>query len=439
MTLTGQEARASSGPVAEGGAVRLVGAAGARLLAGPPAGRGPERLAAHATRLGPLPDLEPGRLMASLEESGLTGRGGGGFPSARKLLGVRGTGEAPLLVANAAESEPLSAKDATLCRLRPHLVLDGAAAAASVIGAEEVVLYVHRGASASAAALSRALEERAGDGRRWRLVAGPDRYVAGESSAAVSLATGGEARPRPRRVDAAVHRRRAVVHNVETLAHVALIARFGASWWRRGGSSGSPGSRLVTVAGAVERPGLVAEVVGPATVGAALTAAGTHTPPGAVLVGGYAGRWMDGEVAWACPVDPLALAAAGGVIGCGLVAALPDWACPLAEAARLTAYLADASAGQCGPCVFGLADAAEGMARLAAGTARRPTLRRLRRRLEWVTGRGGCHHPDGVAAMVVSALDAFAPDVERHLRGRPCPGRALPVLPVPSEAAEGWR
>lgn len=439
-----------AGAVATGGPRRL-GQSGARLLAGP-GDKTPETLGSHLQRLGPLPGQDPDGFMAVISAAGVGGRGGGGFPVARKLTGA-GTlassrHQGSLLIVNAAESEPASRKDRTLCTLRPHLVLDGGSVAAATIGAAEATVYCHSGEVARA--MTRAMAERealAGPvspstrapdvppDPRWRVLVGPDRFVAGESTAAASFADGGEARPRflsaPLAV-AGVSGRPTVVHNAETLAHLGLLVRFGAAWWREAGTPDAPGSRLVTVAGAVPTPGSVREVIEPVTIGALLSESGLSGPPAAVLIGGYAGSWASGDAAWTTCFEPADLRRIGAGVGCGLIAALPHGSCPLTETARLAAYLAGESAGQCGPCVYGLSDVAELVVMLAAGQARRRHLRRLCQRLEDVTGRGGCHHPDGVASMVDSALRSFPEEVSRHLRGH-CTGiTRRDVLLVPN-------
>ncbi|HVA43590.1 MAG TPA: hypothetical protein VNF50_08910, partial [Acidimicrobiales bacterium] len=254
-----------------------VGAPGTRLLAGPQPGSGAESLMAHQVRLGAWPDVEVDRkaLLGILEISGLRGRGGGSFPAAAKMAAAAGGGGGrPLLVVNASESEPASAKDATLVGLRPHLVLDGARILARAAGADEVSLVLHRGNHLGQRALGAALSERARadlDDPEMTVTLGPDRYVAGEASAVVSLLEGGEAKPRfTRRRPAAlhgVHGRPTLIYNAETTAHAGLLARFGAQWFRRAGTAERPGSTLVTLAGAVARPGRVLEVMAPVSMG----------------------------------------------------------------------------------------------------------------------------------------------------------------------------
>ncbi|MHB1786552.1 MAG: NADH-ubiquinone oxidoreductase-F iron-sulfur binding region domain-containing protein [Acidimicrobiales bacterium] len=427
--------------------VGVTGAPGTRLLAGPAGEQGAESLEAHRGRLGPCPDIGTDRagFLDALRLSGLRGRGGGGFPAAGKLAAAAAGQGKPLVVVNASESEPASRKDATLVELRPHLILDGAHVLASAAAAEEVCLVLHRGNDRGRRALALALTERAQAGLKdpaMTLVLGPDRYVSGEASAVVSLLEGGPAKPRFNRGPAAVsgvHGRPTLIYNAETTAHVGLLARHGPEWFHAAGSPGRPGSSLVTLAGAVSAPGRVIEVLHPVTMGELLCAGGLNRPPEAVLVGGYAGTWLDGATAWDLPFSSEALGVAGASIGCGVLGVLPVDACGVIETARLVTYLAGESAGQCGPCVFGLEALAEALEQLAVGQASRAELRRLHRRAVGIVGRGACRHPDGVVGLVQSALRTFAPEVRRHLRGYACAGAEHdPVFPIPP-TGPGWR
>ncbi len=220
------------------------------------------------------------------------------------------------------------------------------------------------------------------------------------------------------------------MNNVETLAHLALIARRGASWFREVGAPEAPGSTLLTLAGAVSEPGQVIEVLAPVTIGEVLaTFAGRVVPPRAVLLGGYEGTWMDGTAAWATPLERHRLARVGVSLGCGVVAVLGDDACGLAETARLVGWLAGESAGQCGPCIFGLPALGELLDEVVAGRARGSDVRKVRELAASVRGRGACGHPTGVATLIESALDTFAEELEAHRRGAACDsdGRDFPV------------
>ncbi len=407
-----------------------------RLLSGPDPDQGPERLDHHQARLGPRPAGGP-LLINELDASGLRGRGGAGFPVGRKWASVAAAERpARVVVVNVAEGEPASFKDRTLAVMRPHLILDGAALAAETIGARRVVLYVGREHDAARRALKHAVGERAR--ARYReasvqIVEAPETYIAGESSAVVHRINRGDALPTltpPSPREVGVDGLPTLINNAETMAHVALIARFGAGWFRQAGSDDSPGTVLLTVGGAVARPGVL-EVDRAATIGDVVGAAGgLRSHLAGILLGGYFGTWLVPDHAWNMTLEDGSLKAHHTSLGCGVLLFLPAGACGVLESARLLRYLARQSAGQCGPCVFGLASIAESMERIAAGTGNPDDTRWLRRWAAQIAGRGACHHPDGAIRLLLSALSTFEHDIERHVTVGPCAGVSQPsILP----------
>jgi NADH:ubiquinone oxidoreductase subunit F (NADH-binding) len=409
-----------------------------RLL---PAGlaTGPAGLAEHLARYGPPPSGLTGsrraELMTEVERSGLTGRGGAGFPTARKLaamrLSQRRAGVA-VIVANGTEGEPASAKDKVLLARSPHLVLDGAALAADLTGARQALIVVHHSVREilDEAAASRA---NAGFDRvRFKIITAAEGFVAGEASAIVHWIERGIPTPTatpPRLAERGLGGAPTLVQNVETLANLALIARYGAAWFRSVGTPSEPGSMLVTVLGAVREPSVLEIAIGTPVSEVLDLAGGPSEPLRALLLGGYFGTWAGAAAAAARPFSSAGLADLGAGIGAGLIAALPGNACGLAETARVVRYLADESAGQCGPCLFGLDAIAGGMQRLAEG--RTADLGQLVRWLAQVNGRGACSHPDGAVRLVRSALDLFADEVRQHSEDWCC-GTAS-VLPLPPD------
>ena len=406
-----------------------------RLLAGiQPEGH--VTLADHVERVGRMP--EPDGVIEAAELSGLTGRGGAAFPSARKLRAVSGRSPRPIVVANGVEGEPASAKDDLLGAAAPHLVLDGASMVAAALRARDVAICVKEG-SPAVEAMRAALEERAAAGTdvvRLSLVAAPVGYVVGEESALVHWLNGGEPKPTfvpPRPFERGVHGRPTLVQNFETLAQLALIARFGADWFRAVGTPDDPGSVLVTLSGAVREPG-VYELAGGTELAEVLEAAdGLSEPARAFLVGGYAGSWIDADGAATLPLGPRTLRSHGGTLGPGIVVALPRTGCGLWESARTARYLASQSAGQCGPCVHGLAAVAGALEELHAGDA--SAERRIRHWSGQIAGRGACGHPDGVLRFVGSCLEVFHDEIAAHRSGH-CPlERGAPAtLPIPGPA-----
>lgn len=372
----------------------------------------------HVDLLGPLPAVPGPQLIAMASAAGLPGRGGAAFPVARKLAAVQAGGRG-VVVANGAEGEPASSKDRALLAQAPHLVLDGLALAVRAVGATSAHLYAPR--DLLDGPIAAALRERR-DEVAVRTVEAAHTFVSGQSSAVVSAVDGGP--PVPTATPPAVHQRGVggrptLVQNVETLAQLALLARYGPDWFRELGTSEEPGTRLLTISGAVRLPG-VYEVAGGTALGSVLElAGGPSMPVQALLVGGYHGGWVPwtGTTA-ALPHSRAALTPYGADPGAGVVIAL-SWArCGVRAGAEIAAYLAGQSAGQCGPCVNGLPAVAGHLTRLAAGRATPSAVRELHRIVGLVEGRGACHHPDGTARLVRSTLATFATEVELHLAGR---------------------
>lgn len=385
----------------------------------PPAPVGTDRLfaaggadlARHLVAFGPLPSEVS---LAELERSGLDGRGGAGFPVWRKLAAVEpGRRGAAVVIANGAEGEPLSAKDATLLRRAPHLVIDGLLLAARAIGARDMLLY---SGARQLDAVRRAIGERT-DAAGIELREAMDTFISGEASAVVNGIEHGRPVPldRVRRLtDSGLRGRPTLVQNVETLAHLALIARFGAAWFRSVGTVDEPGTRLLTVtmgarSGVVEAPGGIRLSEAIARAGFAPAEAAS------VLVGGYHGAWVPAE-AIGTPLSRAGLAGFGASPGAGIILVLERGTCPVGVAAGIAEYLAAQSARQCGPCVNGLPRMAETLRAVAAGE--RAAVPEARRLSALVTGRGSCHHPDGTARFVLSTLTVFADEIDRHLAGR---------------------
>ncbi|MCK7622832.1 ferredoxin [Streptomyces sp. RS10V-4] len=394
-------------------------------------------LAAHTRVHPPLGGADRAGLLALADAVGLPGRGGAGFPFARKaraaLTTADRTGTPPVIVVNGAEGEPASAKDTMLLARAPHLVLDGACLAAAAFGAQEIVVAVTAGSpgevSVPAALAERDLPCRA------RTVCLPERFVSGESGAVIRGINGLPVAPPPRRTRASdggtggVRGRPTLLSNAETWAQLALAARLGPDAYAAVGTAAEPGTLLLTVNRPHAGP-LVVEVPAGTPLGLVLDTCGLR-PGAGVLVGGYHGAWLPAADAPAAPLSRAGLAGLGGTLGAGAIVALPEDTCPLGETAQVAAWLAAESAGQCGPCKRGLPDAAEALAALAAGAADPAVLEDARRALGAAQAGGACSHPDGTARFVLTALDVFAEDVAAHLAGPGCGRPVRGVLPLP--------
>jgi NADH:ubiquinone oxidoreductase subunit F (NADH-binding) len=390
-----------------------------------------EHLALHGP---PAYHGRTGLLVDRIRQAGLTGRGGAAFPTHRKMAAVLAAAGKPIVVANGAEGEPAAGKDKTLLYANPHLVLDGLQLAAEAVGAHEAYLYVHR----HERLLQRvhdALSQRSNAGldrTPVTVVDAPRRFLAGQESALVHRIEGGRAIPRytPRlAVEHGIGGAPTLVQNVETLANIALIARFGPDWFRAAGTPDEPGTMLVTIHLPATTPHIVEVAIG-TPLRSLLDL--SRQPTRAVLVGGYHGTWLPADRAAARPLTNAALRAEGAALGAGVLAALPSGRCGLRETAGILGYLAAESAGQCGPCLNGLpriAHALDQLARPAPNPGLRETVE------GWaglVAGRGACHHPDGSMRLVRSALTVFAEELRLHASGVCTGPTRTPFLPLPA-------
>jgi NADH:ubiquinone oxidoreductase subunit F (NADH-binding) len=400
--------------------------------------------AEHRAYYGVLPDpdrLPLGELASMIGDAGVRGRGGAGFPLYRKLVSVSGAARArriaPAIVANGCEGEPASHKDKHLLRLAPHLVLDGLVLLGRELRATRAVLAVETGAPNGPGDLVRRLREALNerdvrqDGVSIELAEVPGRFIAGESAALVSTLDGGSGMPshseRPVR-ERGVGGAPTLVQNVETVVQVALIARYGADWFRGYGTAAEPGPQLFTVYPGRRRPRVVHSAAG-AALAPLIADAG---PIDAVLVGGYHGSWIPAPLARHARLTEADL---GVPLGAGLIAALPADRCGLAETAHIVRYLALESAGQCGPCLNGLPRIAAALEQLADPRQAARDLGLIEQVERWcgmVEGRGLCHHPDGSVRLVRSALMTFRTEIAAHRAGVCTGGDRRPLLPAPA-------
>ncbi len=414
---------------------RTAPTSGRRLLHGLSAGTPDPGLATHLDRWGDL-RLRERRLVDELEASGLVGHGGAWFPVSTKWRAVAGASRRrPVVIANGAEGEPASRKDALLLTHAPHLVLDGLALAAGALRAQQAIVYAP---ASRIPVIEAALAERQGrhlDPIAIEIAEAPDTFISGQESAVVN-ALNGRRGAIPSFVGLTSIRERGVagrptlVQNAETLAHVALIARFGAAWFREVGTPENPGTMLLTV-NRHDGPVIVEAVLGSSLRQATGLDQADLAGARGVLLGGYGGAWVSPKVFGELVVSEKAARRAGATLGAGVVAPLPGGVCPLAEMADVVRYMEGQGAGQCGPCVHGLAELAHTLEHLAYGPGGGPGTDRILEICNLVEGRGACRHPDGVARFVRSGLGVFADEATSHQRRGCCSQtRATRVLPV---------
>ncbi len=349
------------------------------------------------------------RLIDLLEQAGLTGRGGAAFKTAIKVHATHVNGAR--LIVNACDGEIGAAKDA-------HVVahhLDELVRGATLVSRKGARYAAHRGSATAHALHAAGLD----------VLEVPDRYVSSEESSLVSAAAGAPARPLTKRVPIAFGAAlpdgtalpATVVLNAETVWRIAQIDAFGVDWFRSFGTALEPGPRLVSVNGAVRSPSVVAAAAGMPLTAILDAAGGPAGTLGAVGVSGLSGGWLTvGEAAsvrWANQdLRPFGLSTGASVLH---VVGVDQ--CPLTTIRSWLTYAAGESAGQCGPCMFGVPATVAELVAIIDGRAGRTSEVRLRERLPLLSGRGACHFPDGIGTFIRSALRAFPEHLADHARG----------------------
>ncbi|WP_213450273.1 NADH-quinone oxidoreductase subunit NuoF family protein [Rhizomonospora bruguierae] len=385
---------------------------------------------------GPLTVAE---LMQLAELIQLRGRGGAGFPFARKVRAVYESARAKslptILVVNGTEGEPASWKDKALLTRGPHLILDGAALAAYALDAEEIVIGVsddNVGEGSIAAALD---ERRMPVPTRIQVV--PHRFISGEGGAMVRGINGLPHIPPGRKVrasDSGVGGLPTLLSNAETFAQLAIAARIGPYEYASVGTREEPGTVLLTVGGSAAQPAVVECPTG-VPLKEVLRMCDAPTGQG-VLTGGYHGKWISAEAAARAEVSRKSLTEVGGTLGAGIMLPLGDDTCGIGEVARVLQYMAGESAGQCGPCYLGLPNVARAAADIMTGAGGPDAVRAA---VGVVRGRGACSHPDGTGRFAVSSLETFVEDIAAHLTRDGCGRPVKGVLPLPTTGAVGSR
>ena len=381
-------------------------------------------------------------LKRQLAETEIYGRGGAAFPLSKKIEAYQRFSGNVVIVANGSESEFLSRKDAALLTRHPHLVLDGLTILATSLGATAGYIHLKYGNSDLQAIVSAALVERNGfDPIRIELsVSNPSvGYPSGVESAVISAVDGSGGKPiylPDRPIVKGIKRRPTLVSNVETLAQLALLARFGAEWFSGIGSSSEFGSRLLTITNSVGTAAVV-EVASGINLSELLNALSINLENNnSVLIGGYFGRLVHPMQLKDLTVSAPAFKDLGLGLGAGVIAV--STCCPLMDTSRIIEYLASQSSGQCGPCFNGLPALAVLWNALSRPSSSPDIVNEITRVSALVMGRGGCAMPDGAVILSKSSLAYFKSEVIVHQQG----GCSFPTADsylVPSGMHRGFR
>jgi NADH-quinone oxidoreductase subunit F len=386
-----------------------------------------------------------------VKASGLRGRGGAGFPTGMKWGFVpRDTGKPTYVVVNFDESEPGTCNNRELVERDPHRVVEGAAIAALAIGCTTAFIYVRGEYLWQGLVLDRALREAYEKGLLGRGIAGTDveldivlhhgagAYICGEETALLNSLEGLRGQPRLRPPFPAVEGLYAsptVVNNVETLMSVPDIVVRGADWFRELGTEKSPGTKLVTVSGKVERPGnyevplgtpfrvVLEEFAGGVLGGKALkawTPGGSSTP---MLTAEHVDVGLDYE----------SLAEAGSLLGTAAVMVMDETDCVVDAARRMVDFYAHESCGKCTPCREGSWWATRVLERIEDGYGRDEDIPVMTDLGKNILFRAFCALADGTSSVINSSLKYFTDEYEAHVREGRCPLRAADE-PAPAVA-----
>jgi NADH-quinone oxidoreductase subunit F len=384
-------------------------------------------------------DMTDAEIVEVVKASGLRGRGGAGFPTGMKWGFVpRDTGKPTYVVVNFDESEPGTCNNRELVERDPHRLLEGTAIAALAIGCETAFVYVRGEYLWQSIVLERAIGEAyakgylgddvAGSGKRVDVVLhrGAGAYICGEETALLNSLEGLRGQPRLRPPFPAVEGLYAsptVINNVETLMNVPDIVERGADWFREVGTEKSPGTKMLTLSGKVERPGNYEIPLG-TTFRTVLNELG-----GGVLGGAKLKAWTPGgsstPMLTAAHVDTAldyeSLSAAGSLLGTAAVMVMDESDCVVDCALRMVRFYAHESCGKCTPCREGSWWATRVLQRVQGGNARPEDVRLMHDIGKNSLFRAFCALADGTAAVINSSLQHFADEYDEHVRLGRCP------------------
>lgn len=378
--------------------------------------------------------MTPQEVIAEVTVSGLRGRGGAGFPTGRKWAFIRPQpGQPVYLLCNADESEPGTFKDRYLMERDPHLVLEGICIAAYAIGAHTAYIYLRGEYASVGEIMDRALAEAREAGivgssvcgsafdLQIRTQLGAGAYICGEETGLIQSLEGKRAYPRVRPPFPAVHgfmQEPTVVNNVETLANLPGILRQGGDAFARRGTERSPGTKLISVCGAVNRPGVYEVEMGyPLKEFLAQEAGGILDGRAlkALIPGGTSVPVLTAAETEAVTLDFESMQQAGTMLGSGGMIVFDQTASMPRALASIANFYAHESCGECTPCREGTGWFAWIIARLLAGEARPNDLNQLLRICENVEGRTICGLGDAAVQPVRSFITKFRPEFEALL------------------------
>ncbi len=316
----------------------------------------------------------PEWVVEELAASGLTGRGGAGFPAHIKWSAIRQQKETErYIVLNADEGEPGTFKDREVILRRPHLVVEGLAIAAACLESRDIYAYVRGEFGQVKLALQDAVEEARGRGDlgedlRWHFVDGHGAYICGEETALLEALEGKRGMPRmkpPYPVEKGFRDKPTLIQNVESIACLPGILRRGGEWFKDLGAT-EAGTKLYCLSGHVQRPGVYEAPMGTSMRELLEMAGGVEGTLKAFSPGGASSGFLPAEQI-DIPMDFQSLREAGSMLGSAGVVILNDSVNMLEAALNQMVFFEDESCGQCSPCRIGTQILRQALERYRAG------------------------------------------------------------------------
>ena len=383
--------------------------------------------------------MTPEAICKEISDSGLRGRGGGGFPAGRKWESVRrNVSDVKYVVCNGDEGDPGAFMDRSIMEGNPHSILEGMMIAGVATGAAEGYIYVRAEYPLAVKRLQTAIEKATEVGLlgddimgsgfcfHMHINRGAGAFVCGEGSALTASIEGTRGRPRvkpPRTVDQGLWGKPTVLNNVETFANVPGIIRQGAGWYRGIGTDASSGTKTFALTGNVVNTGLVEVPMG-TTLREVIFDIGGGIPDGkkfkAVQIGGPSGGCLT-EAHLDVPMDFDSLKKLGAIIGSGGLVVMDEDTCMVEVARFFMNFTRNESCGKCTPCREGTKRMLETLERIIANEGSMEDLELLEALSDTITDTALCGLGQTACKPVMSTLKNFRQDYLRHVVDKHCP------------------
>jgi NADH:ubiquinone oxidoreductase subunit F (NADH-binding)/(2Fe-2S) ferredoxin/Pyruvate/2-oxoacid:ferredoxin oxidoreductase delta subunit len=388
-----------------------------------------------------LSEKTPEQVIEMIKQSGLRGRGGGGFPTGAKWESCRkAKGKEKFVICNADEGDPGAYMDRSLLEGNPHRVIEGMLIGAYAIGSEEGYVYVRNEYPLAVANLSRAIDQAKeygllgknilGSGLTFtiKISRGGGAFVCGESTALMASLEGKVGEPRAKYIHTVEHGlwdQPSNLNNVETWANVPMIINRGVDWYTSIGTEGSKGTKIFSLVGKINNTGLVEVPMG-ITLRQIVYDIGGGIPGNkrfkAIQTGGPSGGCIP-ETLLDLPVDFDRLQEAGSMMGSGGMIVMDEDNCMVDMARYFVRFLQEESCGKCVPCREGLQQMGEVLNRICEGNGKEGDIQLLQDLSRVMVDTSLCGLGLTAPNPVLSTLRYFREEYEAHIQGKKCPAK----------------